>query len=236
MPECYSSKLLQEINGNLWREWEGRCIIYGKCCFKHHKKSLEAAASKAKGRVPCHNNGLTPKIDSLAVMIDWLTTSSNYNRWHGGDKQNGAAKSVIENESQFIKDKGITVYRTGRDIQKVKHLEKQIRATKYWVNLTGAGLTFEESVKAAVKHRCPYNYELADFMSDIPSSMPLSTLSSINNFKILMTKSQMKLTTINQFKLTLLDGKGIQKGYQLWRKSCDNLWVAYLLTYLNCHS
>jgi len=63
-------------------------------------------------------------------MIDWLTTSSNYNRWNGGDKQNGAAKSVIENESQFIKDKGITVYRTGRDIQKVKHLEQQIRATK----------------------------------------------------------------------------------------------------------
>jgi len=25
----------------------------------------------------------------MAVMIDWLTTSGNYNQWHGGEKQNG---------------------------------------------------------------------------------------------------------------------------------------------------
>ena len=55
-------------------EWEGP-LFCGKCCFKDHKKALDAAASKAKGRVPWHSNGPTPKINSMEVMIDWFTTS-----------------------------------------------------------------------------------------------------------------------------------------------------------------
>ena len=49
------------------------------------KKALKAAASKAKGRVSWQTDGLTPEINSMAVMIDWLTTDSNYSQWHGGD-------------------------------------------------------------------------------------------------------------------------------------------------------
>jgi len=56
-----------------------------------------------------------PEINSMAVMIDWLTTRGNYNQWHGGDKQNGTKKLGIANEiCQIIKDKGITTGRTGR--------------------------------------------------------------------------------------------------------------------------
>ena len=71
-------------------------LFCGKHCFKRHKKSIDAAASKAQGRVPWHNDGLIPEINSMAVMIDWLTTSSNYNCWCGGDKQNGTTKSLLQ--------------------------------------------------------------------------------------------------------------------------------------------
>jgi len=51
-PSCY--KNLMAMFGN--NEWEGP-LLCGNCCFKHHKKSVDAAASQTKGRVLWHNNG-----------------------------------------------------------------------------------------------------------------------------------------------------------------------------------
>jgi len=44
-------------------------------------------------RVPWQTDGATPEINLMAVIIDWLTKEGNYNRWLGGDKQNGMTKN-----------------------------------------------------------------------------------------------------------------------------------------------
>jgi len=59
-------------------EWEG-LLFCGKRCFNNNKKVLEAAANKNKGRVPWQTDGLTPEINSMAMIIDWLTKEGNYN-------------------------------------------------------------------------------------------------------------------------------------------------------------
>jgi len=97
------------------------------------QKKLEAAAIKAKVRVPWQTDGPTPEINSMTVMIDWFTTERNYSRWHGGDKQNCTTKMGIANEiSQIIKEKGVTTEKMGRYILHVKinRLEQQFRAVK----------------------------------------------------------------------------------------------------------
>ena len=111
----------------------------GKRCFKHHKKSLTSVESQIPKRVPWSSDSLVDEVSSMSVLIEWLTTANNYNRWHGGDKHNGSTKSVLANQlSQLMAEKGIVTKGLGRIINQ---LEQQFRAARYWLNQTGAGVT-----------------------------------------------------------------------------------------------
>jgi len=118
-PSCFNKLLVTFAED----EWEGPSFC-GKRCFNSHKKVLEVTANKGNERVPWHTDGPTPELNSMAVIIDWLTTDGNYSQFRGGYKQNGMTKLGIANElSQLIKDKSITVERTGRDIHvRINHL------------------------------------------------------------------------------------------------------------------
>jgi len=100
-PSCFKKVMLAVAED----EWEG-LLFCGKWCFNSNKKMQEVAVNKNKGRVPWQTDGPTPEINSMAVIIDWLTKEGNYIRWRGGDRQNGMTKLGISSEiSQLIKEK-----------------------------------------------------------------------------------------------------------------------------------
>jgi len=115
-------------------EWEGP-LFCGKQCFNHHKKSLKVAASKDKGRLPGQSDGLAPEINSMAVMIDRLTTSGNYSQWHGSDKEHGTlvildADESKANEVDDNKPIEVDTPRLKRTTEEVPTLKKKLRTSQ----------------------------------------------------------------------------------------------------------
>ena len=72
-PSCFNKSLVTFSED----EWKGPSFC-SKQCFNSHKNALKVAANKGKGRVLCHTDGPTPELNSMAVIINWLTTDGNY--------------------------------------------------------------------------------------------------------------------------------------------------------------
>ena len=106
-------------------------------------------------------------------------------------------------------------------------MEQQFRAATDWLNQTGAGVTCEESIRAAVKQRCPYYYELVEVMSDRASTTPLSTISSIKPLEIIDCEVSESGVDNKPVALVLLVSSEQQGMLQLSIKNFGHLQIAF---------
>jgi len=157
-------------------------VFCGKRCYNRMSKDAAGGdGSTPKGRIPWHDDGPNNQVNSMEIIIDWITTGENYNRWRGGDKHCGATKSSIATEiAETIKATGIRAERSSKDVHnRINCLEQQFRVASDWLNQTGSGVECGESLRAAVISRCPHYYHIVDVMRDRPTTTPLALMSSI---------------------------------------------------------
>ena len=149
-------------------------IICGKRCFNTSQDTANQTKSK---RLYWHNDGPTENVNSESILLDWLTTQGNYEKWKGGAKNSGDTKKTLASQiSSLMKDKGVLVTRNAKNIiDKVGHIERTFKEASDWLRQTGQGVEDEESIKKAVLKRCCYYYTIKDIMIDRPSITPLAT-------------------------------------------------------------
>lgn len=174
--ECYKDMIL-----NFGCEVDSDSIanighVCGKRCWNKSLKPTPKPADDTR-RVFWHTDGPSEDVNSLSVLIEWLTHEGNYTKWKGGNKHSGVTKNTLASQIVAeIKSKGINIERTAKDVvQKILTMEQNFKKAIDFLDGTGAGITDEESLVAAVKKICPYYYELEPVMSDRQSSRPLAT-------------------------------------------------------------
>eukprot|EP00592_Proboscia_alata_P017476 CAMPEP_0194397946 /NCGR_PEP_ID=MMETSP0174-20130528/125830_1 /TAXON_ID=216777 /ORGANISM="Proboscia alata, Strain PI-D3" /LENGTH=305 /DNA_ID=CAMNT_0039194187 /DNA_START=408 /DNA_END=1322 /DNA_ORIENTATION=- len=163
------------------------------------KAAKDSVPSGAKVTRFWHNDGPNDSINSLSVLMNWLTTEGNYSRWRGGDKFSGVTKktlatsivNMIHDQVGVDKFSGVTkktlatsivnmihdqvgVQRNQKHvINKITTIESGYRAASDWLGATGAGVECQISVKEYVMKLCPFFYDLQDVMEDRASTKPL---------------------------------------------------------------
>ena len=142
-----------------------------KCYMKVAKTQVMAVETNgATLTIPKH---------SESILIDWLTTQGNYDRYRGSG--NGGLRKIqfAAMISARIKDAGVRKTRTPKDVQnKIEYVEKCFRCAHDWAHTeTGEGLresdtgTYEE----ALLRKCPWYFDIREIFEDRANARPLHT-------------------------------------------------------------
>lgn len=135
--------------------------------------------SEGKSWLSWTNDGPNATVNSLQVLLDWMTTPGNYNRFTGGAGQRGETKQTVAVEiQQKIKTAGIVANRsTDSIIHKIKELVSSYKEAHQLKRQTGQST---EAIYAV----CKFFDVLDPILGSRPSIKPLITNKDIVDGKI----------------------------------------------------
>ena len=144
-----------------------------KTCYSKLKRTFVDQPARIAWNRDGQNGPQDPN-SSEKILLDWLCTEGNYNRYRGKNNNGTTKLKFCQEISRRISDAGCRVSRTPEMVQqKIKHLEKLFTEAHDWASNTGQGVlecdgqaTFDE----AIQSRCAHYHVLLPIMVDFDLS------------------------------------------------------------------
>ena len=130
-------------------------------------------------------NGPDDLTTSMSILLKWITTEGNYNKYRGGPTSHGKGKiywcTLLSDE---IKKAGIRRHRSLKAIKnKIANIKDLFKNAHYWAHQTGAGVKEDDpgQFNDYILKKCPYYFDLLPVMQDRATAHPLMTSESMEN-------------------------------------------------------
>ncbi|KAL0096129.1 hypothetical protein J3Q64DRAFT_1706401 [Phycomyces blakesleeanus] len=154
--------------------------------------STSTSASKATPVKDWEKDGVNGGPGSIHILVDWLSDETNYSRWAVGEQQGISKESLCSEIRQEMAKHGLPEHKS-KDIRaNIKDLQKKFREAKRFLNEPGQGIMGDPkydgltkrggpvtTIKAKMKAKFPYYYDLEAVMSDRRSLMYALPLPSV---------------------------------------------------------
>ncbi|PLW37163.1 hypothetical protein PCASD_11120 [Puccinia coronata f. sp. avenae] len=141
--------------------------------------------SNKKKAVPWDRNGVDGGSSSVEIVLEWLTTGSNYPQWRGDLEEGKTKKSLCSEIIELMQANGI-YHRDAKGItQRIGGLQSSYNTAQDWKRNTGAGILESDlvnGVKTVEDHLCVlcrYWDMLDPIMGSRSVAEPLCTRSSV---------------------------------------------------------
>ena len=118
----------------------------------------------SKYAIPFHQDGPRGRedpVNSLSIILDWMSTGNNYSLYCGDEANQGTSKlQYAKDIIDIMEEKGCWQVRKPHDVvQKMRNLRKLYQRANEWKNRTGQGHLAEgrlREFKEGLKAFCPF--------------------------------------------------------------------------------
>ncbi|PLW12607.1 hypothetical protein PCASD_17146 [Puccinia coronata f. sp. avenae] len=139
-----------------------------------------------KKAIPWERDGVDGGDSSMTILLNWITSDSNYQRWRGDTEHGKTKKSLCSEILEILKENGIHHRDTKGISQRITDLQTSYNTARDWRRNTGAGILESDlangvkTVEDQLRTICRFWDILDPIMSSRSVADPLYTRSSIS--------------------------------------------------------